>query len=193
MILTSKHEIPRTGEEPQTNPSADGHVGATSWASEDRGFGGACPERSRRNACGTRGNSNIQSSPEEKAMMDTYNLSEFGSFTRARQIAGAVILLLVLTLAGSPRLWGSQCDQNPSYIGAGLALSPGSVVGGSGTVFTATITLNGVAGPYPFYAAGFFWITGDFIPSRSSHDVYIWTCMNSATVEFTAGRRHMIL
>ena len=55
----------------------------------------------------TRGNSNIQSSPEEKVMMDTYNLSEFGSFRRARQIA--VTLLFALTLAGPPRLWG-QCQ-----------------------------------------------------------------------------------
>jgi len=55
----------------------------------------------------TRGNSNIQSSPEEKAMMDTYNLSEFGSFRRARQIA--VTLLFALTLAGPSRLWG-QCQ-----------------------------------------------------------------------------------
>jgi len=30
------------------------------------------------------GNSNIKSSPEEKAMKDTHNLSEFGSFTRVR-------------------------------------------------------------------------------------------------------------
>ena len=29
MILTSKHEIPWTDEEPQTNPSADGYVCAT--------------------------------------------------------------------------------------------------------------------------------------------------------------------
>jgi hypothetical protein len=56
------------------------------------------------------GNSNIQSSPEEKAMKDTYNLSEFGSFTRVRQIAGGVIVLFALTLAGPPSLWG-QCQQ----------------------------------------------------------------------------------
>ena len=33
MILTSKHEIPRTDEEPQTNPSADGYVGAPRFIS----------------------------------------------------------------------------------------------------------------------------------------------------------------
>ena len=41
-------------------------------------------------------------------MMDTSNLSEFRSFTRARQIVVGVTMLLALTLAGPPRLWG-QC------------------------------------------------------------------------------------
>jgi hypothetical protein len=36
-------------------------------------------------------------------MKDTYNLSEFRSFRRARPIA--VTLLFALTLAGPPRLW----------------------------------------------------------------------------------------
>jgi hypothetical protein len=84
-------------------------------------------------------------------MMDTDNHSEFRSFTRARQIAGAVIMLFALTLVGPPRLWGQCSYQNPSYTGMSLSgVSPASVTGGDGTFLTVTIRLDGVAGPYPF-------------------------------------------
>ena len=67
-------------------------------------------------AGGTRGNSNIKSSPEEKAMKDTYNLSEFPareSFRRARQIGH---------LAGAPQpAWGeAQDEQLPAAAAGGL-------------------------------------------------------------------------
>ena len=76
-------------------------------------------------------------------MMDTYNLSEFGSFTRARQMAGAVIMLLALTLAGSPRLWG-QCQQGV----ASLTFDKGSVTALAVDPYgsaTGTVTLNCVS------------------------------------------------
>jgi YD repeat-containing protein len=76
-------------------------------------------------------------------MKDTYNLSEFGSFTRVRQIA--VAMLFALTLAGPPRLWG-QCNPDaPKPTSISVSVSPGTVVGGSTTVVTANITLNSAA------------------------------------------------
>jgi YD repeat-containing protein len=78
-------------------------------------------------------------------MMDTYNLSEFGSFTRARQIA--VTLLFALSLAGPSRLWG-QCQQsliNMSYDkGSIIALTADST-----GLATATVTLNCPYSGYP--------------------------------------------
>jgi hypothetical protein len=76
-------------------------------------------------------------------MMDTYNLSEFRGFTRARQIAGAVILLLALTLAGPPRLWG-QCQQGV----ASLTFDKGSITALAADPYgstTGTVTLNCVS------------------------------------------------
>ena len=84
-------------------------------------------------------NSNIKRSPEEKAMKDTNNLSEFGNLLGARQIVGAVILLFALTLAGPPRLWGQDCTQI-TQINANL--SPSSVVEGTSVAITITVTLN---------------------------------------------------
>src|SRR5208337_687870 len=46
-----------------------------------------------------RGNSNIQSSPEEKAMKDTYNLSEIRSFWRALQIVALIRFLAATSRA----------------------------------------------------------------------------------------------
>ena len=71
-------------------------------------------------------------------MKDTYNLSEFRSFTRVRQIAGGVILLLALTLAGPPRLW-AQCN----YPQVNASISPSSVFEGNPAVtLTVTITMS---------------------------------------------------
>jgi YD repeat-containing protein len=83
---------------------------------------------------------NIKRTPEEKAMKTSYHLSEFGSFKRARQIVGGVILLLALTLAGPPRLWG-ECQQAVT----GLSFDMGSIIAltepSTGTA-TGTVTLN---------------------------------------------------
>src|SRR5579872_6652787 len=92
-----------------------------------------------------RGDGNTKGGPEEKTMMNTYNFSEFRSFTRARQIVGGVTLLLALTLAGPPSLWGQYCT--PDYPGTGVAVnnvivSPGSIFGGPNAILTATINLN---------------------------------------------------
>jgi len=78
-------------------------------------------------------------------MMDTYNLSEFGSFRRARQIA--VTLLFALTLAGPPRLWG-QCQQAINS----LSFDKGSIIAlttDSTGLATATVTLNCPYSGYP--------------------------------------------
>jgi hypothetical protein len=73
-------------------------------------------------------------------MMDTNNLFEFRSFRKAQQIVGGVTLLLALTLAGPPRLWG-DCQQG---IG-GLSLNQGSIIalapGPQGTA-QGSVTLN---------------------------------------------------
>jgi len=66
-------------------------------------------------------------------MMDTYNLAESSSariIARARQIVVAATILLAVTLAGPPRLWGQQCSQNPSYVGGSVTISPGTLIGG---------------------------------------------------------------
>ena len=93
----------------------------------------------------TRGNSNIQSSLEVKAMKDTYNLSEFGSLRRVRQIA--VTLLFALALAGPPRLWG-QCQQSLTN----LSFDKGSIIAltvdSTGTA-NGTVTLNCPYSGYP--------------------------------------------
>ena len=73
-------------------------------------------------------------------MMDTYNLSEFRSLRRARHIVGAVILLLALSLAGPPRLWG-QCQQGIQS----FTISPGSIVALAADPYgsaSGTVTLN---------------------------------------------------
>ena len=71
-------------------------------------------------------------------MKETYNLSELGSFTRARQIVGAVILFAALTLAASPTLWG-QCQQGI----ASVTLDRASIIAGaSGPTGTAQGTLR---------------------------------------------------
>jgi YD repeat-containing protein len=93
--------------------------------------------------------SNTQGSPEEKAMKETSNRSEFRSFTRARQIVGGVTMLLALTLAGPPRLWG-DCQQAIS----GLTFTKGSInalpVGDVGLLEAmGTVTLNCPNSGYP--------------------------------------------
>ena len=122
-------------------------------------------------------------------MMDTHNHSEFRSLSRARQIAGGVMMLLALTLAGPARLWGQCSSQNPSYTGMSLSgVSPASVTGGDGTFLTVTIRLDGVAGPYPFMAEVNVWVTGvsagNISPLYEGY-VPIWTCTSSTTVRFT--------
>ena len=75
-------------------------------------------------------------------MMDTCNLSKLRSLTRARQIVLGITLFLGITLGGPPRLWGN-CDPNaPPVTSFTLSVSPGSIVGGSTTVGTMTITLG---------------------------------------------------
>jgi hypothetical protein len=71
-------------------------------------------------------------------MKDTYNFSEFGSFTRVRQIA--VAMLFALTLAGPSRLWG-QCQQGIQS----LTISPGSITALAADPYgtaNGTVTLN---------------------------------------------------
>jgi hypothetical protein len=85
------------------------------------------------------GNSNIKSGSEEKAMKDTNNLSEFGSFTGARQIVGAVIVLFALVLASPPRLWADDCTPITQI---NVTLSPASVVEGNPVTLTVTVTTN---------------------------------------------------
>ena len=77
-------------------------------------------------------------------MMDTHKLAKFSStgiFAQARQIVAAATILLALTLAGPPRLWGQCGDHNSNSVAASVAVSPGSVVGNSGRTMTATITV----------------------------------------------------
>ena len=78
-------------------------------------------------------------------MKDTYNLSEFRSFTRARQIA--VALLFALTLAGPSRLWG-QCQQSLTN----MSFDKGSIIAltvdSTGSA-TGTVTLNCPYSGYP--------------------------------------------
>lgn len=146
-------------------------------------------------AGGTRGKSNIKSSPEEKSMKDTYSLSEFRSFRRARHIAGGITVLLALTLAWSPRLWG-QCsspyDQEP-ITNVSVSVSPGSAFSGPNAVVTATISVNTVvnsasgwlplgigeyvgngSGQLPDVASGPFW----------DNYVMIACGQSSATIQF---------
>src|SRR5208282_3819845 len=98
-MITNTYLLTPDDKKPRSNPARTGIT--PRWALDNSWFGS--------NVGRTRGNSSIKSSPEEKAMMDTYNISEFRSFTRARQIA--VALLFALTLAGPSRLWG-QCQQS---------------------------------------------------------------------------------
>jgi hypothetical protein len=73
-------------------------------------------------------------------MNTSYHLSEFGSFTRARQIVGGITLLLALTLAGPPRLWG-QCQLGV----ASFTLDESNIIAltvDSTGLSTGTITLN---------------------------------------------------
>ena len=137
-----------------------------------------------------RGNSNMKSSPEEKAMKDTYNLSEFGSFTRARQILGGVTMLLALTLAGVPRLWGQALCNGAATV-TSVSVSPGSVVGGSGTILTATINVTSAVPPDVFYVrlvgVGISGVAGG-ITSPLYYGQAVFPCdKNTETLQFQVG------
>ncbi len=119
-------------------------------------------------------------------MMDKSSLSRITSRKRTRQLLGFAIVLFGLSLSGPCYLWGDQCSQNPSYVGGSVTISPGTIIGGSSDHVTATITLNGVAGPYPFMAGPFFYIS-DVSASPQSDYAYITTCTSSVSFPITAG------
>jgi len=89
-------------------------------------------------------------------MKDTYNLSEFGSIARARQIVGVLTLLLALTLAGP----SASMAATPQLIS--FDLSKTTLVRNGNDSITATVTIScppGYAeqdwGPYLTSANGF--------------------------------------
>lgn len=128
-------------------------------------------------------------------MKDTYNLSEFRSFRRARQIVGGATLLLALTLAWSPLLWG-QCgppyDQGP-ITNVSVSVSPGSVFSGPNAVVTATISVNTIVNnPSGWLPLGFAECVGDAcgpwfdVASGPFWDNYVMIAcgQSSATIQF---------
>jgi len=126
-------------------------------------------------------------------MMDTHKLAKFSStgiFAQARQIVAAATILLALTLAGPPRLWGQCGDHNSNSVAASVAVSPGSVVGNSGRTMTATITVAPVVtGSFAFQSVGVSisgvsgWITSQLIDGAAP----VWCGSSTTTVQFQVG------
>jgi len=118
-------------------------------------------------------------------MKPSYKPNEFRTLRRILPLVA-----VALALAGSPRLWGQCSSQASNSQVASVTVSPGSVVGGSGTTLTATIIVAPtVTGPFPF-AEFNIGISG--VPSWITSWLYygaviIPVCNNSAQVTFQVG------
>lgn len=124
------------------------------------------------------GNISIKSSPEEKAMMDTYNSDKFRSVWRILLFAAVALMLVSLSRARGQGC-GPGVDSTPTAV-ARISVSPGSVINMSGASLSITITVNAPVG----FMGGVQSIWGQYWTSMSGIiPLYGWFvgCGNSST------------